>query len=84
MSPGAFLNAADAAGDVRARDGLRRMQVVPLAQGNPLVDSADLVARALAVLDQDKMRGSARRREARIANEFATPAAGLEPARQLR
>ena len=79
MSPGAFLNAADAAGDVRARDGLRRMQVVPLAQGNPLVDSADLVARALAVLDQDKMRGSARRREAHIADEFATPSAGLEP-----
>ena len=80
MSPGAFLNAADAAGDVRARDGLRRMQVVPSAQGNPLVDSADLVARALAVLDQDKMRGSARRREAHIADEFATPSAGLEPA----
>jgi hypothetical protein len=79
MSPGAFLNAADAAGDVRARDGLRRMQVVPSAQGNPLVDSADLVARALAVLDQDKMRGSARRREAHIADEFATPSAGLEP-----
>ena len=79
MSPGAFLNAADAAGDVRARDGLRRMQVVPSAQGNPLVNSADLVAHALAVLDQDKMRGSARRREAHIADEFATPSAGLEP-----
>jgi hypothetical protein len=79
MSPGAFLNAADAAVDVRARDGLRRMQVAPLAQGNPLADSADLVARALAVLDQDKMRGGARRREAHIADEFATPSAGLEP-----
>jgi hypothetical protein len=79
MSRGAFLNAADAAGDVGARDGLQRMQVVPLAQGNPLVDSADLVARALAVLDQDKMRGSARSREAHIADEFATPSAGLEP-----
>jgi Acetoacetate decarboxylase (ADC) len=79
MSRGAFLNAADAAGDVGARDGLQEMRVVPLAQGNPLVDSADLVARALAVLDQDKMRGGARCREAHIADEFATLSAGLEP-----
>jgi Acetoacetate decarboxylase (ADC) len=79
MRLGAFLNAADAAGDVRARDGLRRMQVVSLAQGNPLIDSADLVARALSVLDQDKIRGGARSREAHIADEFATPSLGLEP-----
>jgi hypothetical protein len=44
-----------------------------------MVDSADLVARALAVLDQDKMRGDARCREANIAGESATQSAGLEP-----
>jgi hypothetical protein len=79
MSRGALLNAANAAGDVRARDGLRRMQVVPTANGNSMVDSADLVARALAVLDQDKMRGDVRCREANIADEFASRPAGLEP-----
>ena len=72
------MNAADAVGDVRGRDGLGRMQV-PLAQGAPLANSADLVARALAVLDQDKMKGAARSREAHIADQFATPSAGLEP-----
>ena len=35
-------------------------------------NSADLVARALAVLDQDKMRGDGRYREANIASERAT------------
>jgi hypothetical protein len=80
MSRGAVLNAANAAGDVRARDGLRPMQVVPTANGNSMVDSEDLVARALAVLDQDKMRRDARCREANITDEFATRSAGLEAA----
>jgi Acetoacetate decarboxylase (ADC) len=72
------LNAADAAADVRAGDGLRRMQVVPVANGNPVVDSADLVAHALAVLDQDKMRDD-HYREANIARELATRPVGFEP-----
>ena len=41
--------------------------------------SADLVARALAVLEQDKMRGDARCWEANIASEPATPPVNLEP-----
>ena len=52
----------------------------PAANGNPVVDSADLVARALAVLDQDKMSADARPAEwANIASELATRPVGLEP-----
>jgi hypothetical protein len=79
MTRGAFFNAVDAAGDVRARDGLRQTPVVPATNGNPVVDSADLVARALAVLDQGKMRGDGRYREANIASERATRPVSVEP-----
>ncbi len=79
MTRGAFLNAVDAAGDVRARNGLRQTQVVPATKGDPVVDSADLVARALAVLDQGKMRGDCRYREANIASERATRPVSVEP-----
>ena len=72
------MNAADAAGDAQVGDGLRRMQVDPVAKGNPVVDSADLVARALAVLDQDKVRDD-HCREADIASELATRPVGSEP-----
>ncbi|MBV8797861.1 MAG: hypothetical protein JO136_23225, partial [Hyphomicrobiales bacterium] len=50
------MNAADVA-VAQAYDGLRRIQIASAANGAPAVDSADLVARALAVLDQDKMGG---------------------------
>jgi acetoacetate decarboxylase len=73
------LNAADATRDLRARDDLWRMPVFPAANGNCAVDSADLVARALAVLDQDKMRGGAHYREANIAGGVPTGSVGLEP-----
>jgi hypothetical protein len=79
MSRGAFLNAADATGDLQARDALRLVQVVPAANGNRVVDSADLVARALAILDQDKMSGAAHYREANIAGGLPTRSVGLEP-----
>jgi hypothetical protein len=55
------------------------MQVFPAANGNRVVDSADLVARALAVLDQDKLRGGAHYREASIAGGPPTGSVGLEP-----
>ena len=51
----------------------------------PAVNSADLVARALAVLDQDKMRGEARYGQANIASKFPTGPISLKstPAAQL-
>jgi hypothetical protein len=56
------------------------MQVVSAASGGPAVNSADLVARALAVLDQDKMRGDARYGEANnLASGFPTRPVSLEP-----
>ena len=58
------MNEADVAG-ARASDGLRRIQVASAASGASAVDSADLVARALTVLDQDKMRGDAAHGEAK-------------------
>jgi hypothetical protein len=78
MSGGPFLNEADAAG-AQARDGLRRTQIAPAASGAPAVNSADLLARALAVLDQDKTRGDARSGQANIASGFPTRPVSLEP-----
>lgn len=78
MSRTAYLDAAGAAHGIRAGDGLRRMQGVPTANYDPVVDSADLVARALAVLNQEKA-GDGRHRKANIASELATRPVGLEP-----
>jgi Acetoacetate decarboxylase (ADC) len=78
MSRAAFLNAAGAAGDARASDRLRGMQGVPTANGDPVVDSADLVARALAVLNQEKA-GDGRHREANVASGLTARPVGLEP-----
>jgi Acetoacetate decarboxylase (ADC) len=74
-----FLKVADAAGDLQAGDEIRPMQIVPLAQANPLAGSADLVARALAILDQDKTRSDYRSsHSAKITGEVATRSVGLE------
>ena len=46
-----------------------------------MAEPVDLLARALAILDQDKMRNRARFLEgANIASQSATPSVGLEPA----
>jgi Acetoacetate decarboxylase (ADC) len=71
------LNEANAAG-ARALDGLRS-QVVSAANGSFAVSSADLVTRALAVLDQDRTRGDARYEPTHIARGFPTPPVSLEP-----
>jgi hypothetical protein len=82
MTSSAFFNAADSAGGVRPLDGRRRVQGVPAVNGDPVVNSADLVARALAVLDQDKVGDDVRYREANTANEPATrPVASNQPLR---
>jgi hypothetical protein len=72
------LNEADGVG-VQARDGLRRIQIASSANGAPEVNSVDLVGRALAVLDQDKTRGDARYRQAKIASALPTRPVSLEP-----
>ena len=77
MSRDAVLNASGAASDIRVGDALRSRQV-QATNGNPVVDSADLVARALAVLDQDQMRDG-RCREANIASGLATRPVVFEP-----
>ena len=72
------MNEADASG-ARASDGLRRMQVFSAASDLPAVTSGDLVARALAVLDQDKMRGDVRYEPAFVASGLPTRPVSLEP-----
>jgi acetoacetate decarboxylase len=53
----------------------------PPAQESPSADSVDLVARAFAILDQDKMRNRAHFLEgANIAGPSATPSVSLWPA----
>jgi hypothetical protein len=53
----------------------------PPAQESPSADSVDLVARAFAILDQDKMRNRAHFLEgANIAGPSATPSVSLGPA----
>jgi hypothetical protein len=71
------LNEANAAG-AQAFDGPRRVQVVSATNGLPAVNSADLVARALAVLDRDKKRGDAPYGEANITGGFPTRPVSLE------
>ena len=72
------MNAADVA-VAQAYDGLRRIQIASAANGAPAVDSADLVARALAVLDQDKMGGDVRHGQATVASGFPSVPVSLEP-----
>ena len=81
MNRDAFWDAAHRVDDVSAGDALKPMQVVGPAQGNPLGGSEDLVARALAILDQDKMKADARSsRRANIASEPAPRSVGPGPA----
>lgn len=71
------MNEADRAW-ARAFDGPWRPEVVSATNGLPAVNSADLVARALAVLDQDKKRGDARYAN-NLPNGFPTRPVSLEP-----
>ena len=55
------------------------MQLAPAANGAPALDAADIVARALAVLEQDKMRAIANCGQANIASAFPIRPASLAP-----
>jgi hypothetical protein len=66
-------------GSAQARACLQRIQVASAANGAPVVNSADLVTRALAILDQDKTKGKARYREPDIGDGPPTRSEGLEP-----
>jgi hypothetical protein len=72
MSRDAFLNVADLVGEISAADAPQPVQAVVPTLGNPLAGSTDLVARAMAILDQDVVRTAARSpRLAKIASELA-------------
>ena len=71
----------DIARNVQRLAGVQRNQAAPSAQGEPLADPTNLLARALAILDEDKMSGDAVRfaKRASVAGEVATRSVGLEP-----
>jgi hypothetical protein len=79
MNRGPFSNSAKAARDVIGRDGPWPTQLVPAANGKPAVDVADLVARALAVLDQHKVTQAPQYREGKVPAVPLTRSASLEP-----
>jgi hypothetical protein len=77
MSRDTFLNATDRGDEVSAADAPQPMQATRPTLGNPFASSADLVARAMAILDQDAVRTDARaRRSAKIASELAPQPVG--------
>jgi Acetoacetate decarboxylase (ADC) len=80
MSRGAFFSSVEAARNATALDGPRQTPIVPAADGRPAIDMTDLVARALAVLDQGKMTGDAPYREGNFATKSLTRSTSLEPA----
>ncbi len=80
MIRNALANAANRVDDVGARYAPAGTQLVPVAQANPLDGSTDLVARALAILDQDAMRTSAPSSSSpTIVREFPAQSVVLEP-----
>jgi hypothetical protein len=81
MNRDAFAKAPDIAANARRLAGVQPNQAGPTAQNRPLADPTNLLARALAILDEDKMSGDAVRfaKRASIASEIATPSVGLEP-----
>jgi Acetoacetate decarboxylase (ADC) len=77
MSRDAFLNATDGGDEVSAADAPQPMQAIRPTLGNPFASSANLVARAMAILDQDAVRTDARApRSAKIASELAPQPVG--------
>jgi Acetoacetate decarboxylase (ADC) len=79
MSNGVFLNPTDAT-EFQASKVFRRMQAMSPADTTALAHSADLVARALTVLDQDSMRSATRCRETNIEDKRPTTLSPVEPA----
>jgi Acetoacetate decarboxylase (ADC) len=78
MTSGAFSNSAEADREA-TRDSLRRTRAVPAALGKPPVHMADLVSRALAVLDESRMAGNVPCREETVAAQAPTRSTSLEP-----
>jgi hypothetical protein len=80
MNRGAFFNSVGAARDVTEREAPQQMQVGQAGNDQPAVDMTDLVARALAVLEQEKMTGDAQYREEHVGAVPPTRSVSLEPA----
>lgn len=78
MTSGAFSNSAEADREA-TRDSLRRTRAVPAALGKPPVHMADLVSRALAVLDESRMAGNVPCRDETVAAQAPTRSTSLEP-----
>jgi hypothetical protein len=80
MNRDAFATAPDIAGNARRLAGVQPNQAAPSAQGEPLADPTNLLARALAILDEDKMSGDAVRfaKRASIAGEVAPQPVSVE------
>ena len=81
MNREAFAKAPGIAGNARRLAEVQPSQAAPSAQGKPLAGPTNLLARALAILDEDKMSGDAVRfaKRASIASELATGPVGPEP-----
>ena len=80
MNRDAFPKAPDIAGNARRLAGVQPNQAAPSAQGRPLADPTNLLARALAILGEDKMSGDAVRfaKRASLASEVAARSVSLE------
>jgi hypothetical protein len=79
MSRGAFFNSAGAAPDVKEREALRQMQAGHAIKDKSAVDMTELLARALVVLDQDKMTRAAEYPQKNVAAVPLPRSASLEP-----
>jgi hypothetical protein len=80
MNRGAFFNPARAARDVTERETPQQMHVGQASNDKSAGDMTGLVARALAVLEQDKMTGDAQYREGHVGAVPPTRSVSREPA----
>jgi Acetoacetate decarboxylase (ADC) len=80
MNRDAFAKAPDIAANARRLAGVQPNQAAPSAQDKPLADPTNVLARALAILDEDKRSGDAVRfaKRASLAGEVVTRPVSLE------
>ncbi len=79
MNRDALWKAPDIARNAQRLAGVQPDQAAPSAQGEPLANPTTLLVRALAVLEQDKMRTIANCGQANIASAFPIRPVSLEP-----
>jgi hypothetical protein len=81
MNRDAFAKAPDIAENARRLAGVQPNQAAPSARVEPLADQTNLLARALAILDEEKVSGDAVRfaKRASVAGEVAAPSVCVRP-----